>query len=253
MNRLDRGITGVAKEGVGFGDETRVLPVESTTSFFREPSALLTITDNLVPLFGPDVAIASVGCSSGEEVYSLLSVGMQRGALERMRVDGYDYKVDRIQRGLVGIYGAEFYYYKGYMGELVEQLIEKGALPEESSDFEMPQALKRRATFNLWDITQGPLPQQYPIALCANMLYHYVNPNWGRTPLITVLDNLANSLTPGGFLVCEGKNGYKGPFSGEYEQAFESHKAFQEREDLALPDTPSSGVPTRARVLQQVV
>ncbi len=247
MNRLDRGLAGDPL----LSDEIKVSLAPSVTWFFREPSAFVTITDNLVPLFGSDVPIASIGCSSGEEVYGLLSVGMQRGILEQMRVDGYDYKVNNITRGLVGIYGSEVYKVRGPMGEGVRDLIEKGATPDEPNDFEMPAVLKERATFTLLDITRGPLPRRYPIALCANMLYHYANPNLGRAPLVTVLDNIADSLTPGGFLVCEAKGTYKRSYADEYEQALTSHKAFQEQQDVAVPYTLSTGK-TEARVLQRV-
>lgn len=249
MNRLDRGLAGDPL----LSDEIKISPAPSVTWFFREPSALVTITDNLVPLFGSDVSVASIGCSSGEEVYGLLSVGMQRGVLERMRVDGYDYNVNNVTRGLVGIYGSELYKVRGPIGDDIRQLMEKEVLPDEPNSFQMPQALRERATFTLLDISQGPLPRRYPIALCANMLYHYVNPNRGRTPLVAVLDNIADSVTPGGFLVCEAKGTYQRSYADEYERALTSHRAFQERQGLALPYTLPTGKITEARVLQHVV
>lgn len=256
MSRLDRGITSpTGTDVVGVVAQERSLqPVESTTTFFREPSSIMTVVEGLGPRFGPQVAVASVGCSTGEEVYSLLLQARLSGWGDNFTVDGYDYEKNRVERGMAGIYGRELWHEDGYMGEVIKKMVEEGVIPSVQSDFEVPLEIKRRATFSLLDITQGPLPKRYPIIMCANVLYHYLHPRRGRTAFGgSVLSNLADSLNPGGFLVLEDMGDFLRAMGAmEYGSETVSNTPLRLCSDLGVPMNNNGSV-ERAQVFQRVV
>jgi len=247
MSRLDRGVTlSPGMHAVGVVAEERSLPpVESTTSFFREPSAIKTIVEGLAPRIGPQVTVASVGCSTGEEVYSLLFYANTNGWGDNFRVDGFDYTQDRIERGVAGIYEKRHYYAEDFTDEAIRHMLEEGGVSISDSKFEVAEDVKKRASFDRWDITQGPLPKRYPIIMCANVLYHYLDYARGRKPLAgAILRNVADSLMPGGFLVGEARRE-----GGRYEQALFEQKVFKETPEFALPYISKEGASV-ALVLQ---
>lgn len=206
--------------------------IQKSTMFFREPSALTTIVKKLAPQFGSKCKIASVGCSSGEEVYSLLFLNQLSSTGVELWVDGYDYNPEVLEASRRGAYqlseiGGHFY---SYRSALLFKLT--GGLPKSAEYFTMPEAIRKKASFNEHDISKVALLSKYPIILCANVLYHYFNQS--RVSLVSVLDNLADSLENNGYLVCEATNHYEGNNAAEYSEALESHGAFRKRYELGV-------------------
>lgn len=93
----------------------------------------------------------------------------------------------------------------------------------------------------------------YPIIICANVLFHYFHePN--RPPLQVVLDNLARSIQPEGFLVCEGNESFISENDYEYRRELDTHPGFRPRKDLGIPFYNNYlGKLDAARVLQRRV
>ncbi|KKS13303.1 hypothetical protein A2617_04940 [Candidatus Daviesbacteria bacterium RIFOXYD1_FULL_41_10] len=210
--------------------------VEKTTLFFRDPSALTTIIKRLAPLFGDKCKVASVGCSKGDEVFSLLFLNQLARTGVEINIDGYDYRQYELNIARKGIYPSRELVvppemrlpYDKYRRALSKKLT--GELPELAQFFVMPQDIREKSSFTAHDISKAALPRGYPIILCANVLYHYFWQN--DMCLLQVLDNLADSLEGNGYIVCE--DTYTVQMGAAYSQVLESHKAFRKRYDLGV-------------------
>lgn len=207
--------------------------VQATSNFFREPSSLDTIVESLIPLLRRnDIRIASVGCSSGQEVYSLLMVHEDAGLGGTLQVDGYDYRDEQLSIARRGIYEGFLHsalLYRDALGAKLEAISTRRKF-----EFVIPSRFVDRSTFVQHDIVSQPLPKQYPIIMCANVLYHYLaHPELGD--INELLNNLADSLEDGGYLVCEDEGGYQGPLAHIYPVLLASHPRFVARPDLVIP------------------
>ena len=207
--------------------------VQATSYFFREPSSLDTIVESLIPLLRRnDIRVASVGCSSGQEVYSLHMVHEDAGLGGTLHVDGYDYRDEHLSLARRAVYKGFLYSALGYRNALGAKL--EAISTRRNVEFVIPSRFVDRSTFVQHDIVCHPLPQQYPIILCANVLYHYfAHPELGD--MSDVLNNLADSLEDEGYLVCEDEGGYQGPQAHIYPVLLANHPRFVARPDLVIP------------------
>lgn len=175
---------------------------DTTTGLFREQSAIFTIVKRLLNEFPGDPRVACVGCSSGEEVYSLLAAHrLAKNGGAQLVVDGYDMNPRMIEIACEGQYIVRPYYPQ-FREALITRTFETQQGQSNFLRVSVPQALRAQAHFALWNIAEQPLPTQYPVILCANMLYHYVNGLKAHS-IQEVLTNLVRSVAPGGYLVLE--------------------------------------------------
>lgn len=152
MNRLDREmiIPAAAREENlerGFVRSSKEV-VPGTTFFFREPSSLKTVVERLAPKFGPQVTIASVGCSTGEEVYSLLLEARLNGWESNFNVDGYDYREDRLMVARSGKYKHGGRYLGWHKEAIKRQVTQEVEIPQEGAGFTIPSDLQNGASYH---------------------------------------------------------------------------------------------------------
>lgn len=229
--------------------------IQSTTLLFREIASLSTIAKVLSPRFKKQtVQVASVGCSSGAEVYSLLLFNKWfNPSSQQMQVDGYDYNPENLELADKATFtvGRECERYIGLLGNEVSRWGRDEAC-EEKVSVTMKDDLRLKAKFFLHDITDMPLPTEYDIIMCANMLYHY-NIFSNRAPLNQVLTKLALSIKDDGYLVAEGySEQYMSPEYLEYLSRMFSYKGFIQRPDLAVTkENHYKGIIETAIILQK--
>ncbi len=170
------------------------------TDFWRQDLPFEALRGFILPQYGEKVVrIASVGCSNGSELYSILLQNWpERNHLE---LAGYDCSPNEIKTAQEGgpyylrkrdlkekrglrAYGGGYYHIKKIDHEYVKMRITKPA--------------RQRVAFEVHDITKSPLPQQYDIILLMHVLCHYTPK--GRE---IIVNNVRESLASGGWLICE--------------------------------------------------
>jgi chemotaxis methyl-accepting protein methylase len=173
------------------------------TSFFRDPDAYRLVKDELVKKIsrsqseGTALQLWSVGCSSGEEVYSLaMSVLQAQGYVNArdvsVTVSGSDISSTALDSARKGVYGAKAL-------ERVTPL-ERSRWFRKISDSEycVVDDLKKITHWFQWNITDSCLETlpKMDIIFCQNVLI-YFRPQTRKK----ILDALVGCLAPGGIIV----------------------------------------------------
>jgi len=157
------------------------------------------------------VKVASVGCSTGEEVYSFLMKNWKEK--DRLQIDGYDSNPDNIKTAIDGQYGFDMCEISDKIS--LEELEESGLCPEAFKycpperdasrysqsrwrNIKFTENATKRVRFRTHDIFDKKLPENYDVVLINNVLYHY--PEKGREK---ILGKIKDSLDEGGWLLCE--------------------------------------------------
>ncbi len=171
------------------------------TRFYRDPDAYALLTeyvmtqprDNLVK---QSFEAWSVGCSTGEEPYTLailLSECMSALGLNRyFGVTGTDISTPALEKAKAGIYNA------AKLVTLSNELKDKYFTLREDKRYEISQALKSRVCFsrvNIVELSSAPI-HGMNIIFCQNVLIYFRR--WRRKE---ILNRLAERLVPGGMLI----------------------------------------------------
>jgi len=172
------------------------------THFFRHlPSLELIVRDwlpgHLQRLGGEPLHAWSVGCSTGEEAYSLamtLDEGIRALAAERGRfgVTATDISAPALSVGRAGEYPL------GKIGEIPERHRNGYCEVVDDETFVVVESLRKRvgfAQFNLVDVAKAPL-KRLDLIYCQNVLIYFA-----RERRVDLMDALAELLKPGGLLV----------------------------------------------------
>lgn len=82
----------------------------NTTELFRDPKVWITIRDTVLPLFKhkKTINIWHIGCSTGQEVYSMLIILYELGYLHKSRIYGTDLNSEALATARKGIYSYKF-------------------------------------------------------------------------------------------------------------------------------------------------
>ncbi len=180
----------------------RQIAVHGQTYFWRQPLPFAVLKDFLLPQLlyqQQKIRIASVGCSTGAEPYSiLLKQWPERNQLE---IAGYDCNPEAIKTAQEG---GPYYLQKRELKEhrglraYREGYYHVKTINHEYVKIKITKHARQRVTFEVHDITKAPLPQQHDIIFLMHVLCHY-SPQ-GRK---IIVNNVRESLASGGWLICE--------------------------------------------------
>ncbi len=172
------------------------------TRFFRHPASYEHLAGYLHERLeqlerGRAWQLWSVGCSSGEEAYSLAVVAaeVQREAgLEgrRFGVTGTDLSLSALARAREGRYGAR------RVGELPAELLERYFLDQSDGSYQVCESLRERVCFarlNVLELERAP-QRGMDVIFCQNLLIYFRR--WRRRE---ILSRLVERLVPAGLLV----------------------------------------------------
>jgi chemotaxis methyl-accepting protein methylase len=163
------------------------------TSFYRDPAQWNALRNVVVPEFSrrERVRALSVGCSSGEEAWTLAMLldEARRGSSSSFRVVGVDRSLPALAAARDGLYAAES------LRQLPPELAAR-YLKKTQEGVRIEQALRAAVTFVARDAMQGPPPGSYEIAICKNLFIYF-----GDDALRHVVSSLLRSLSDGGLLV----------------------------------------------------
>lgn len=171
------------------------------TRFFRHPPSFTLLSDYIRQRQASrdasrPWALWSVGCSSGEETYSLAICAAEALAASVGQtcygVTGTDISLSALERSRVGIYGAR------RMEQVEPELRERyfQTLPDER--FQVVTSLAARVCFarlNVLELAGAPMSDM-DVIFCQNLLIYFRR--WRRRE---ILNRLAERLVPGGLLV----------------------------------------------------
>lgn len=168
------------------------------THFFRHPPSFDLIAKEWLPGVTSQSALHawSVGCSSGEEAYTLAMVLDRHiaaaGPKVYFGVTATDVSLPALAVGRAGLYPRQ------KMDEIPAEYRERYCEPLDGDSFRISEALRKRvgfASFNLLDVARAPL-KRLDLIFCQNVLIYFA-----RDRRRELLATFANLLKPGGLLV----------------------------------------------------
>lgn len=173
------------------------------TSFFRHPSSFALVRAHIAELLLKEpnrkaLNLWSVGCSTGEEPYSLaMQTDAQLTDLHRSRIyygiTATDISLPTLARARTGIYGERRLH--NVPAAWKQKFFQ--AVPGKK-EFQITDALKKRVAFvqlNIMELDKAPFSEM-DIIFCQNVLIYF-----RRFRKRDILANLAARLAPGGIMV----------------------------------------------------
>jgi type IV pilus assembly protein PilK len=173
------------------------------TRFFRHPSSLQLVREqaaHVVTQATDQPAVSfhlwSVGCSTGEETYTLAMVVdrclREYGESSYFSVLGSDISQPSLAVGRTGIYPAR------RMKDIVPELREEYFKPHGDGRYRVAEALRKRVCFaklNVLDIEHEPIGEM-DVIYCQNVLIYF-----DRARREAIVNSMVEHLVPGGLLI----------------------------------------------------
>ncbi|MDH4565797.1 protein-glutamate O-methyltransferase CheR [Pseudomonas sp. BN414] len=170
------------------------------TRFFRHPASFELLADYLRGRIEGGLArpleIWSVGCSSGEEPYSLAMVAADAlGETEQpdyFGVTGTDISLNALAKAREGLYGAR------RLEQLEQALTARYFQAQDDGRYKIVPSLAARvccARLNVLELAKAPMSGM-DVIFCQNLLIYFRR--WRRRE---ILNRLAERLAPGGLMV----------------------------------------------------
>jgi chemotaxis protein methyltransferase CheR len=202
----------------------------NTTELFRDPAVWQSIRYRILPQFKdyPTINIWHAGCSTGQEVYSMLILLNEVGMLEKARVYGTDLNSDVLDIAKKGVY--RYRLNIGYLDNF-DKVIKENPYNYEifydvpySKYFEidkikdtitMNKFLTDKAIFKKHDLVKDEnfFRSRFDIILCRNVIIYF---NYNLQNRVFNLFN--ESLYPGGYLVLGMHETILGPYTSFFEK-----------------------------------
>jgi two-component system CheB/CheR fusion protein len=212
------------------------------TRFFRESATFETLKETVIPALttgraaGMPVRVWVVGCSTGEEVYSLAIAFMEVEAALGVEVPVRIFASDVSDSALAT--ARQGHYPQSITEDVSAQRLEQFFTPV-SQKYQVNKRIREMCVFARHDITRDPPFAQLDLVVCCNVLI-YLDPVLQRR----LLHNMHYALKAGGYLLlgpAETTTGVEGLFSPFDRQ----HKIYQRRPGPAKLHVSQFGVRTR--------
>lgn len=201
----------------------------NTTEMFRDPNVWITLRDKVLPELKnkESINIWHAGCSSGQEVYSMLVMLNELGLMEKTNVFGTDINTDMIEESKRGVYKYQFnsIYFENFdaVFNAPEDVARRGKLPydkyftiDKNKDLILiKDFLKKKPFFRTHDLVNDDnvFGIFFDLIICRNVLIYFNNKLQNR-----VFDLFHRSLFPDSFLIIGMHESILGPFSTRLEK-----------------------------------
>jgi two-component system, chemotaxis family, CheB/CheR fusion protein len=210
----------------------------SVTSFFRDPEAFESLTNNYLPgLIDPlpenfTFRAWVPGCSTGEEAYTIAII--LREYMKKMartfnvQIFGTDLDSDAIETARMGLYPA------GIAVDIRPERLEKYFVPEDHS-FRIRKEIREMVIFAPQNVIKDPPFTKLELLSCRNLLIYFNSDLQKR-----LLPIFHYSLKPGGLLML-GPSETVGGLTDLFETLDKKWKIFKRKETTIpqLPDMPA--------------
>jgi chemotaxis protein methyltransferase CheR len=189
----------------------------NVTAMFRDPSFYRTFRVRVVPHLRaqPFVRIWHVGCSTGEEVYSMAILLHEEGLYPRCRIYATDMNEEVVGRAKAGIFPPDLvqdytrnYFQAGGTASLSDYYVAR----YDSVLFH--RALSENVVFAQHNLVTDSSFNEFDVILCRNVLIYFNNALTARVHRL-----LYDSLAPSGFLGLGSQESIRfTPHEGSYEE-----------------------------------
>ncbi len=202
----------------------------NTTEMFRDPQIWHTLRFEILPAYlqAESINIWHAGCSTGQEVYSMLILLSELGMFERSRLYASDINTDVLEIASKGEYKYRFNI--GYLDNFDKVIKEN---PINNDDYhDVPYSkyldlnlirdqivlnpdLVKKPVFKKMDLVRdpNPFPVSYDLIICRNVII-YFNYNLQNKVFKLFHDN----LNKGGCLILGAHETILGPFASYFEK-----------------------------------
>ncbi len=162
------------------------------TYFFRDYPQLKAFRDYILSKFkGRTVKIASLGCSTGEEVYSLACILNKEGL--QGKVYGFDINQKALKVAEAGVY-------KSLKAKRIPDEYKSCFVQKDEKYIEVPAKLKSMVEFKKLNLIEEkdfkPYRESMDIVFCRHVLIYFDESSKKRA-----LGNIESMLKPGGYLI----------------------------------------------------
>jgi len=162
----------------------------NTTELFRDPPIWHAIRQQALSKFRTkrQIAIWHAGCSTGQEVYSMLALLNEENLLERSRIFATDLNTDVLEVARKGVYKRRIIdeYMENYHEVLCENPLnydDHKNVPHKKyfkydtfrNTFEAKRFMKQRINFKKHDLIslENPFEQKYDMIICRNVMIYF--------------------------------------------------------------------------------
>lgn len=202
----------------------------NTTELFRDPEIWQSIRFKILPKYKHQkhINILHVGCSSGQEVYSMMILLHELGLFDKARIYGSDINTDVLNQASKGIY--RFRFNIGYLDNFNRVIKENPLNFDEYKDVPydryfhivkdkdmivMHNFLCRKPVFKKQDLTRGDniFHMKFDIIFCRNVMI-YFNANLQNKVTRFFFENMYT----GGHLILGKQETIRGGFAGSFEK-----------------------------------
>ena len=197
-----------------------------TTAMFRDPEVYRALRDEVIPILRtyPFVRIWHVGCSSGEEVYSLAILLEEQGLYERCRIYATDISDVILERARQGVFQLR------HMREYTQSYQRSGGSRDFSAyytaDHEsavLRQSLRRNIIFSQHNLVCDSAFNEFQLIMCRNVMLYFDDTLRNRA-----LDLFHGSLSSFGLLVIGKKEALRySPYHDRYQELGEGLRIYR--------------------------
>ena len=170
----------------------------NVTELFRDPDFYRAFREHVVPVLRtyPLLNVWHAGCATGEEAYSTAILLREEGLYDRCQLYATDLSVAALDRAKDGVYAAKDLdvITAGYRRAGGTATFESHATVA-YDQIALKESLRARILFFQHDLVSDYVFAEMQVVFCRNVLIYF-----GRALRERVLDKLARSLCPGGFL-----------------------------------------------------
>ncbi len=208
----------------------------NTTELFRDPVTWHTLRYRILPKLKDNnvINIWHAGCSTGQEVYSMMILLNELDLLEKSKIYATDINTDVIEAAKTGIY--KYRFNLGYLDSFDKVIKENPYNFEDSREvpyekyfsidkakdiMKMHSFLREKPVFRKLDLVSGTniFYTKFDIILCRNVLIYFNNSLQNK-----VFELFHKSLFDGGNLILGIHESMLGPMTSKFEKKGSNYK-----------------------------
>jgi chemotaxis protein methyltransferase CheR len=160
----------------------------NTTELFRDVDVWLQIRRNILSTFKDktNINIWHAGCSSGEEVYSMLILLNEYNLLDKAKVFATDINTDILNKARIGVFNNRLHYsYFDNFDKVVNvnplNFDQKLEIPHTkyfdvdpvTKTFRVKKFLRDKVTFKYHNLTEGSIFYKFDLIFCRNVIIYF--------------------------------------------------------------------------------
>ncbi len=205
----------------------------TTTEFFRDPAVWISLKENILPSCRKQegLSVWINGCSTGQEIYSLMILLQEAGLLDKARICASDINTDVLETSGKGIYKYRFNkdFLKNFDLVINAEKKEKNRVPytkyfnvdEQSDTITMKKTLTNKPVYRKMDLVrdENPFGIQFDLIICRNVIIYFNYDLQNR-----VLSLFHQNLKRDGWLLLGIHESIIGPYSSYFDKRFQLYK-----------------------------